>query len=321
MIVLTGGAGFIGSCFLKTLNDKGITDVLVVDHLGNSDKWKNLTGKSFNYYVNKLEFRNLLKSGFYDGRITAIFHFGACSSTTETDADYLLDNNYSYSIDLAEYAVRNNIRFIYASSAATYGDGSKGYSDSDFDSLTPLNGYGFSKHIFDLWTIRNGYDKLFTGLKFFNVFGPNEYSKGSMASMVYKSYKQIVETGKVRLFKSTTDLYPDGGQQRDFIYVKDACDMIWELFQNTSSAGIYNIGTGKARSWNDLANAVFLALGIQPEIEYVLMPENLINQYQNFTQADMGKMIGKGIAFQPRPLESSVNDYVRNYLSQNFLIY
>lgn len=321
MIVLTGGAGFIGSCFLRTLNNKGITDVLVVDHLGHTTKWKNLVGKNFIGFTDKTDFRKKLNSGYYDEKIDTIFHFGACSSTTETDADYLMDNNYSYSLELANYALDNNIKFIYASSAATYGDGSNGYSDNDFDSLVPLNGYGFSKHIFDQWVVRNSLDKIFIGLKFFNVFGPNEYSKGSMASMVYKSYKQILETGKVKLFKSNSSNYPDGGQERDFIYSKDVCDAVWELYHTKFHAGIYNIGTGTARSWNDLANAVFKAMGITPQIEYIDMPENLTKQYQNFTQADMTKLTSEGIKFKPLPLEDSVKDYVQNYLSKDYLIY
>jgi ADP-L-glycero-D-manno-heptose 6-epimerase len=321
MIVLTGGAGFIGSCFLKTLNDKGIYDVLVVDHLGHSAKWKNLLGKKFSSYINKTEFRELLKSGFYDGKITAIFHFGACSSTTESDADYLMDNNYTYSTELAEFAAEKNIRFIYASSAATYGDGSLGYSDSIFEDLLPLNGYGFSKQIFDLWVIRNGYDKLFAGLKFFNVFGPNEYHKNDMASMVYKSYNQIVKSGKVRLFKSNTNEYSDGGQMRDFIYIKDTCEVIWNIYSDDKINGIFNLGTGTARSWNDLANATFAALNLEPIIEYIEMPESLSKQYQNFTEADMKNLLKSNLNYEPLTLEDSVKDYVQNYLSKNYLIY
>jgi ADP-L-glycero-D-manno-heptose 6-epimerase len=321
MIVLTGGAGFIGSCFLKTLNSKGITNVLVVDHLGNSGKWKNLLGKSFNGFCDKQEFRTKLKAGFFDKQISTIFHFGACSATTEMNADYLMDNNFNYSKDLAEFAVKNNIRFIYASSAATYGNGSNGYSDNKFDDLMPLNGYGFSKHIFDLWSIRNGYDKIFTGLKFFNVFGPNEYHKGSMASMVFKSYNQIVKTGKVQLFRSNTPEFSDGGQMRDFVYIKDTCDTIWNLYIKSDVAGIFNLGTGKARSWNDLANAVFKALNLNPVIEYVEMPESLTNQYQNFTEADTNKLKNLNIDFKTLSLENSVKDYVQNYLSKNYLIY
>lgn len=321
MIVLTGGAGFIGSNFLKTLNNKGITDVLVVDHLGSSNKWKNLQGKAFSNFINKSEFRLKLLDGKYEGKIDAIVHLGACSATTESDADYLFDNNYSYSIDLAEFAIRNNIQFVYASSAATYGNGENGYSDAEFNSLKPLNGYGFSKHLFDQWVLRNGYDKVFVGLKFFNVFGPNEYHKGTMSSMVFKSYNQIVSTGKVQLFRSNTKEYSDGGQMRDFIYVKDACKVMLQFLSNKSITGIFNLGTGKARSWNDLANSVFLALCLEPKIEYIDMPESLINQYQNFTEADMSKINNSFIDFTPTSLEDAVKDYVSNYLSKNYLVY
>ncbi|MDX9790205.1 MAG: ADP-glyceromanno-heptose 6-epimerase [Candidatus Kapaibacterium sp.] len=321
MIVLTGGAGFIGSCFLRTLNNKGVKDVLVVDHLGQSAKWKNLHGKQFESYLHKNDFRNKLNSGEFDGKIDAIFHLGACSSTTENDMDYLFDNNYSYSVDIAKFAVRENVRLIYASSAATYGDGAKGYDDKNYDDLVPLNGYGFSKHIFDLWVLNNAYDKIFTGLKFFNVFGPNEYHKGSMASMVYKSYNQIIQTGKVNLFRSNTPEYKDGGQMRDFVYVKDACEIMWQIYMNPEISGIFNIGTGVARSWNDLARSVFASMDLEPVIEYVDMPESLTNQYQNYTKADMSKLFKSGVNYKPADLEVSVDDYVREYLSKNYLTY
>ncbi len=321
MIVLTGGAGFIGSCFLKTLNNKGIYDVLVVDHLGHSAKWKNLLGKKFIKFVNKTDFRDLLKNNYYENRISAIFHFGACSSTTETDADYLIDNNYNYSIELAQYAFRNNIRFIYASSAATYGDGALGYSDLKFEEFQPLNAYGFSKQLFDLWLVQNSYMQKVVGLKFFNVFGPNEYHKNDMSSMVYKAYNQIVNTDKVQLFKSNSNNYKNGEQMRDFIYVKDACNIIWDIYLDKNINGIYNLGTGKARSWNDLANAVFSALNKNPNIEYIDMPISIVNQYQNFTQADMSKLLKTNIKLEFSELENSIKDYVQNYLSKNYLIY
>ncbi len=321
MLVLTGGAGFIGSCFLRKLNDEGIKDILVVDNLGTHEKWKNLLGKKFKYYYNKDEFRQKLKQREFAAGINAIIHFGACSSTTETDAEYLLDNNLAYSIDLAEYADRNHIKFIYASSAATYGDGSLGYSDKNFDGLMPLNGYGFSKQLFDNWVIDSGLDKTFTGIKFFNVFGPNEYHKAGMASMVFKSYKQIKETGKVSLFKSNTSEFADGGQKRDFIYVMDVVEVVWKMFIDSSFSGIYNLGTGQSRSWNDLANAVFASLGIKPDIEYVDMPESIANQYQNYTEADMSKLAESGLKYKFRTLEESVADYVNGYLEKNQKIY
>lgn len=316
MIVLTGGAGFIGSCFLRKLNEEGISDVIVVDHLGESYKWKNLNGKKFFDYFHKSDFREKLKKGKFGKDITAIFHFGACSTTTEMDADYVIDNNFSYSKELALFAAKKDIRFIYASSAATYGKGEEGYSDKVFNSLHPLNVYGFSKHLFDLWVIEKKLDKRFTGLKFFNVFGPNEYHKGEMASMIFKAYNQIKETGKVRLFKSNVAEYADGCQMRDFVYVKDTLDVVFRIYKNQDISGIYNLGSGKARNWNDLVNAVFTAMNMKTHIEYVDMPASLKHQYQNYTQADMDKLdtaLG-GLHFDT--LENNISDYVRNHLQK-----
>jgi ADP-L-glycero-D-manno-heptose 6-epimerase len=322
MIILTGGAGFIGSCFLKKLNDKGISNILVVDRLGKGTKWKNLLNKSFNQFIHKEEFREKLNNGFYDQiDIDAIIHLGACSSTTEKDADYLFDNNLSYSIELAEFADRFNIRFIYASSAATYGDGSKGYSDKKFDSLEPMNCYGFTKHLFDKWVIDQELADTFTGLKFFNVFGPNEYHKESMASMAYKSWKQIKDTGMVKLFRSNHSEYKDGEQKRDFLYIKDTVEIMWKILENKSIKGIFNLGTGNSRSWNDLAYSVFKALNIEPRIEYVDMPDYLIGQYQNFTEAEMLKLKETGLDLNFMSLEESVDDYVNNHLENNQFIW
>lgn len=316
MIVLTGGAGFIGSCFLEKLNAEGITNILVVDHLGAGTKWKNLIGKRFKDYIHKTEFRDKLSSGYYGDSIKTIIHLGACSSTTEFDADYLFDNNLDYSKELAVFAALHNVRFIYASSAATYGDGSKGYSDNSFYNLRPLNCYGFTKHLFDMWAIDNSLDKKFCGLKYFNVFGPNEYHKGSMASMVYKSFHQINDTGYVNLFKSNHPDYQDGQQMRDFIYIKDVVDVMWKLYQKPDVSGIYNLGSGKARSWNDLVNAVFKAMNRETKINYIDMPQEISGQYQNYTQADMNKLKNAlGVEFHC--LEDSVKDYVQNYLSKD----
>ena len=320
MIILTGGAGFIGSCFLKKLNDENITDILVVDNLGFTNKWKNLTKKKFLNFINKNDFLLLLESNRFDN-IDTIFHFGACSSTTEKNADYLFENNYHYSIRLAEYSVKNKIRFIYASSAATYGDGKFGYSDNTFDILEPMNCYGFTKHIFDQWVIRNKYDTIFVGLKFFNVFGPNEYHKNDMASMIYKSFLQITNTGKVKLFKSNSTDYKDGEQKRDFVYVKDCNEIIFNIYKNKKISGIFNLGTGKARTWNDLANAVFKALNLEPNIEFIDMPEDIKQQYQNFTEADITKLKNTMPNVKFQSLEQSIEDYVLNYLNKNFLIY
>lgn len=321
MIVLTGGAGFIGSCFLKKLNDVGYNNILVVDRLGESNKWKNLVGKRFNGFIHKDVFRKKLAEGAYNGTIESIVHLGACSSTLETNADYLFDNNLNYSIELAEYALRWNVKLIYASSAATYGAGELGYSDERFDDLKPLNCYGLTKHLFDLWAIDNGVDKKFTGLKFFNVFGPNEYHKGVMSSMAFKAYNQILETGKVKLFKSYDERYADGEQLRDFIYVKDAIETLYSFFTSPEAAGIYNVGTGKARSWKDLASGIFRAMDLEPDIEFIEMPERLKKQYQYFTQADTDKLKSAIGDYKFMTLEESTGDYVRNHLSTNNMHY
>lgn len=326
MIVLTGGSGFIGSCFLRKLNDEGINDVLVVDHIATTDKWKNLLKKRFSGLVHKNDFLSKLYENKYTN-IEAIIHLGACSSTTERNSDYLLNNNYEYSVSIAKYSADKDIRFIYASSAATYGDGTKGYSDEDFYTLEPLNGYGFSKHIFDLWVLDNKLDKQFVGIKYFNVFGPNEYHKGNMSSMVFKSYNQIVQNGYVNLFKSNNTNFADGNQRRDFIYVKDCNTALWKFLNNKTINGIFNLGTGKSRTWIDLVNACFASLAkIDPKysetkINYIDMPESISEQYQNYTQADMSKFKKCNIDFVPTELEDSVNDYISNYLSKNYSIY
>lgn len=321
MVILTGGAGFIGSCLLKKLNDEGIKDIFIVDNLGNGEKWKNLIGKKFIEFIHKDEFLPMLIESNLSENIDAIIHLGACSTTTETDANYIIENNLNYSIKLANYAIEHDIKFLYASSAATYGDGKNGYSDKEFYNLKPLNIYGFSKHLFDLWVIDNGYDEIFTGVKFFNVFGPNEYHKGEMASMIYKSYLQIKNLGKVRLFKSNSAEFKDGEQKRDFIYIKDVIDVLWQMLNTENFAGIYNLGTGKARSWNDLVKSVFNVMGIDINIEYIDIPENLTKQYQNFTEADMTKLKTTGLKLNFSELEDTIHDYLNNYLLTDWQYY
>lgn len=317
MIILTGGAGFIGSCFLATLNAAGREDVLIVDSLGSGQKWKNLAGHTYIDIVSKEDFRDMMAIGGLDEDVEAIVHLGACSSTTEIDADYLYDNNYRYSVDVAEFAFENDLRLIYASSAATYGDGSLGYSDRSSD-LRPLNMYGYSKHLFDQWIRRQGMEGACVGLKFFNVFGPNEYHKGSMASLVSKAVGQINQNGYVQLFKSTDSAYSDGGQMRDFIYVKDVCAVMMRLLNQPDVNGILNLGTGVARSWNDLMGAVFAAMGRETDIRYIEMPAELARQYQNYTQADMSTFHGvlPGVTFGS--LEDSVADYVNGHLTREW---
>ncbi|MCL2039641.1 MAG: ADP-glyceromanno-heptose 6-epimerase [Bacteroidetes bacterium] len=318
MIIVTGGAGFIGSCLIKELNDNDIYDIIVVDELGHGNKWKYLANKRISQIIHINHFRDIIKNNYLKiNKLQAIIHLGACSSTTETNVDYLMDNNFLYTKEIIDFAIYNNIRLIYASSAATYGDGSSGYSDKSINNLIPLNPYGFSKHLTDMYLMNNNLQDKITAIKFFNVYGPNENHKENMQSMVLKSYKQIKETGKVRLFKSNDKKYKDGNQMRDFIYVKDCCKVIMKMLNDNTFTGIYNLGTGKARTWNDLVNAVFNAMKITPSIEYIDMPANLINQYQNWTEADTDKLLTKiKNDFSFTELEDGVNDYVCNYLEK-----
>jgi ADP-L-glycero-D-manno-heptose 6-epimerase len=318
MIIVTGGAGFIGSTIVWRLNQLGNDNILIVDELGLNEKWKNLTSLKFSDYMNKWEFLDKIetKTGF---DIEAIIHMGANSSTTEKDADHLIENNYEYTKSLALYSVRKNIRFIYASSAATYGDGSLGFADNEdeINNLRPLNMYGYSKQLFDLWSIRNKLTDKIAGIKYFNVYGPNEYHKGDMRSVVNKAYVQINETGKVKLFKSENPLYKDGEQKRDFIYIKDAVEMTLFFLFNKEKNGIYNAGSGEARTWNALVKSIFNALGKPVEIDYVDMPPHLKAKYQYFTKADNSKIKKAGYTHPLFSLEDGVADYVKNYLLQN----
>ena len=318
MIIVTGGAGFIGSAIIAALNSRGVDDILVVDGLGCDEKWKNLRNLSFADYVEKDDFLGMLVNEKMDSAVEAVFHLGACSTTTETDASYLIKNNYQYSKLLAQWAVKTGVRFISASSAATYGDGSLGFSDDEekIDRLQPLNMYGYSKQMFDLWARRSGLFKRIVSLKYFNVFGPNEYHKGDMRSFVNRGFEQIEATGKVRLFKSYKSEYADGEQKRDFLYVKDAAEMTLFFLDNPQANGLFNLGTGNARTWNDLAKGLFAAMGIEPDIEYINMPENLRSQYQYFTEADITKLKQAGYKKQIIPLENAIKDYVQNYLQK-----
>lgn len=314
--IVTGAAGLIGGAVVAALNQAGETDILTVDHLGTSEKWMNLRPLKFKDYLEKDIFRKMLNDGSFNGcGIEAIIHMGACSSTTERDASYLADNNFNVTKELAMFAVKNGVKFLYASSAATYGGGEHGYVDDEnaMDELRPLNMYGYSKLLFDLWAKRSGILGSVTGMKFTNVFGPNEKHKGGMRSMVLRAFEQITETGKVKLFKSDRPEYADGEQKRDFIYVKDAAAMILALMHNNAK-GIYNIGSGRAETWNELVTDVFHALGRKPEIEYIAMPENLKGKYQYFTQADMTKYNALKTGISARPLSVTVADYVQNHL-------
>ncbi|MCE5265832.1 MAG: ADP-glyceromanno-heptose 6-epimerase [Deltaproteobacteria bacterium] len=316
MIVVTGGAGFIGSAFVAKLNAEGINDIIVVDALGKSDKWKNLVKRRYVDYLHKGVFLAMVEADRVPFPVEAIVHMGACSSTTERDADYLMENNFHYTGLLAEWALAHGCRFIYASSAATYGDGSQGFSDADeaTGTLRPINMYGYSKQLFDLRVLREGIAGRVAGVKFFNVFGPNEYHKGDMTSVIFKAFHQIRETGRVRLFKSYRPEYPDGGQMRDFVYVKECAEVLWWLLSHRAANGIFNLGTGRARTWNDLIAAVFSAMKLSPVIDYVEMPEAIRGQYQYFTEANLEKLRAAGCPAVFRPLEESVADYVQVHL-------
>ncbi len=321
MIVVTGGAGFIGSALVWALNKKGYNDIIIADHFGENDKYKNLIPLKFLDVFDKDDFGQMVHEGFLkNNRIETVYHLGACSSTTQLDMNFLLRNNFEYTKFLCGHSLENNIRFVYASSAATYGDGSEGYEDNEdlLDTLRPLNPYGYSKHMFDKWAKSQGYLDKIAGLKYFNVFGPNEYHKGDMQSIVSKAFRQVKETGKIRLFKSYSKDYEDGGQRRDFIYVKDAVNMTIFLGENKIVNGIYNIGTGKANTFNDFVKPIFKALGAKENIEYFEMPEVLRGRYQDFTEANMDKLRNAGFKEEFYRLDDAVIDYVKNYLNTDF---
>ncbi len=316
MIVVTGGAGFIGSAVVWRLNQLGEDNIIIVDRLGQNEKWKNLVGLKYADIFHKENFIEMVLDDTVPFLVEAVVHLGACSSTTQKDADYLLHNNFKYTQALAEYALEKGARFIYASSAATYGDGSNGYLDdeSKLQELQPLNMYGYSKHIFDLWAQREGIANEIVGLKYFNVYGPNEYHKGDMRSVIHKAFGQIKGTGKVKLFKSYKPEYKDGEQKRDFIYVKDAVDITLHFLQDKNINGLFNAGTGRARSWVDLVTALFNAMELPVNIEFIDMPETLREKYQYFTEAKIDKLRNAGYNNPIASIEDGVKDYVQNYL-------
>lgn len=320
MIIVTGGAGFIGSALISRLNQSGYKDIIVVDHFGKNEKYRNLIPLKFKEIFDGDEFiEDVFEDLLQEGKLETIFHLGACSSTTEDDFKYLLNNNFDYSKELCLGALEFDVRFIYASSAATYGNGSSGYQDNDdeLDKLMPLNGYGYSKQLFDVWARDNGYLDKIAGLKYFNVFGPNEYHKEDMRSVVHKSFQQIKKTGRARLFKTTSSQYGDGEQERDFIYVKDAVDMTLFFHNNKKTNGIYNVGTGEANTFNSLVKPIFKVLGLKEDIEYFDMPERLKEKYQDYTQADITKIRNAGYDEPITKIEEAVTDYVKNYLNTN----
>jgi len=333
-ILVTGGSGFIGSALIWALNQRGFSDILVSDVLGQDEKWRNLAPLRFADYIEAPAFRARLAEhpeGF--GKFSAIFHLGACSATTERDASYLIDNNYTYTKELARWALARDTRFVYASSAATYGDGAQGMDDriGDLAALRPLNMYGYSKHLFDLHAQREGWLQRIVGLKYFNVFGPNEDHKADMRSLVNKAYQQIEQTGRVGLFKSYRADYADGEQERDFLYVKDAVAMtlfLAEGFEKSGAdngstketslrprpSGLFNLGSGEANTWLTLTRAIFAALGRESQIDFIDMPETLRGKYQYHTRADIGKLRDAGYIAPVTPLADAVRDYVQNYL-------
>jgi len=317
MIVVTGGAGCIGSALVWRLNRRGEKDILIVDHLNHTEKWKNLVGLEFSDYLDRDRFIHALEAGDFGNRISHILHMGACSSTTESDSAYLMENNYRYTMRLALWRERHAAtRLIYASSAATYGDGSVGYSDDllKLPLLRPLNMYGYSKHLFDLQALRRGWFSSIVGLKYFNVFGPNENHKGDMRSVICKAFPRMRDEGRIGLFASGNPAFADGGQARDFIYVKDAADMTLFFLDHPEINGLYNIGSGKARTWNDAAAAMFVAFNKKPVIEYIPLPEHLRGKYQYFTQADLANLHKTGCRYECMDLKEAIRDYVQNYL-------
>jgi ADP-L-glycero-D-manno-heptose 6-epimerase len=318
MIVVTGGAGFIGSAVATELNRRGVKDLVIVDILDHPEKQKNLDSLTYRKYFDRDDFLENIKTRKLN-EVTTIFHMGACSSTTETDEVYLQKNNVDYTKELALFALEKDARFIYASSAATYGNGDNGYQDDEtqLKILSPLNPYGQSKQSFDLWAQERRILSEICGLKYFNVYGPNEYHKEDMRSMVLKGHHQAMETGKIRLFKSYKTDYKDGCQVRDFLYIKDAVNMTLFFYDNPKIGGVFNVGSGLTGSWNDLATNIFNAQGIKPDIEYIDMPSSIRDQYQYHTCADIRKIREAGFNLPITSLENGIADYIRNYLSQN----
>lgn len=320
--LVTGGAGFIGSALVWALNSRGHSDIVISDRLTDNGSWRNLVPLQFSDYIDADELLTLIDSGSDIGGINTVFHFGACASTTEMDAGYLIRNNFEFTRRLSNWAIDRGIRFIYASSAATYGDGSMGMRDreDELHRLCPLNPYAYSKHLFDLYAYRRGYLDQIVGIKFFNVFGPNEDHKGSMKSLIPKALLEIKTDGKVRLFKSHRDEWGHGCQVRDFIYVKDAVDIALHLAFTSESRGIYNVGSGRSHSWIDLVTSVFSAIGREPEIEFIDMPASIRAHYQYCTIADIGKLIESGYVKSATPLSDAVSDYIINYLEKGLTL-
>lgn len=322
MILITGGAGFIGSATIWQLNQRGRSDLIVVDTFGSNSKWQNLAPLDFHQLLHRDQLLDWLESPANRKTIEAVIHLGACSSTSEADTTYLLKNNVQYSEKLWQFCTQENRPFIYASSAATYGQGEHGYSDATPPrTLKASNAYGFSKQVFDCWAVNQAAaPRCWAGLKFFNVFGPNEYHKGDMRSLVAKAVPQIKETGNLKLFRSHHPEFGDGEQTRDFVYIKDVVKVIDHFVRDFTGcrqipSGLYNVGTGKARTFKDLATATFKAMGKTPQFEWIETPEHLRQHYQYFTEADSTRLLEvAGYTEGFGELEDSISDYVGSYL-------
>ncbi len=324
-VLVTGAAGLIGSAVVWALNQRGHERIIAVDRLDRSDKWRNLVPLRFDDYLEADALGNKIELGLLND-VRSIIHLGACSSTTETDGRYLIENNFNYTKMLAEWALQRGIRFAYASSAATYGALEGRVSDGiDITRLRPLNMYGYSKQLFDLHASNRGYLDRIVGLKYFNVFGPNEDHKGDMRSVVNKAFRQILETGRVRLFKSYRPEFADGEQRRDFLYIKDAVDMTLHLVYDTGDQtgdgpgahGLFNVGSGESHTWRELVTAVFAALGRPTEIEFIDMPVELRAKYQYSTEASIDRLREAGYRRPITRLADAVRDYVTRYLVPN----
>lgn len=315
MIVVTGAMGFIGSAFISHLNELGYTDLLVVDDFYQWKKEKNLNGKRIHEYVHRDLFISFFEKAA--SQIDVVFHLGARTDTISEDTAVFDKLNLEYSKKIWNICTRHQIPLVYASSAATYGDGSLGFSDNEnlISQLQPMNAYAHSKHQFDLWALsQKETPPHWYGLKFFNVYGPNEYHKKRMASVIFHAFHQIRDSGKLKLFKSHKPEYKDGGQLRDFIYVKDVISMVYDIYDKSPSSGIYNVGTGTARTFEDLAKATFNALNVPVDIEYIDIPSDLRDKYQYFTEAEMSKWKAAGLPLPATSLEEGATDYVKHYL-------
>jgi len=314
-ILVTGGDGFIGSALIWALNVRGQDNIIVTGFLGESEKWKNLVPLRFEDYLEADRLLEVLDSPRM-ANVGTILHMGACSDTTERNSRYLIQNNYEYTRRLAEWAIEGGKRFVYASSAATYGDGSAGMNDGECDLsvLRPLNMYGYSKHLFDIHAEHKGWLDRIAGLKYFNIFGPNESHKGEMRSVVHKAFQQIQETGRVRLFKSRNPDYKDGEQKRDFLYVKDAVDATLHLAFSPKATGLFNVGSGCASTWIELVTPIFHELNVPVNLEFIDLPETIREKYQYYTRADTARLLGAGWSGPKYSLNQAVRDYVGRHL-------